>query len=139
MTWEQRRLVQVSFDAVRDQARPLMLLFYGKVFELDPSARRLFHNDIALQGRKLVDTLDTVTQALDHFDSLRPRLVELGRQHAGFGVRPEQYDVITTALLWALAQALGPDFDAPTRDAWKILLADVASVMKEGALQQQEM
>jgi hypothetical protein len=39
--------------------------------------------------------------------------------------------------LWALAQALGPDFDAPTRDAWKSLLADVASVMKEGALQQQ--
>jgi hemoglobin-like flavoprotein len=135
MTPEQRRLVQESFDAVRDQARPMTLLFYGRVFELDPSARRLFHNDLALQGRKLVDTLDTVTQALDRFESLRPRLIELGRLHAGFGVRVEQYDVITTALLWALAQALGPDFDAATRDAWKSVLAAITSVMKEGALQ----
>ena len=135
MTTEQRRLVRESFDAVRDQARPLMLLFYGKVFELDPQARRLFHNDLALQGKKLVDTLDTVTQALDRFDSLRPRLIELGRQHAGFGVRVEQYDIITTALLWALAQALGPDFDATTRDAWKSVLSAITAVMKEGALQ----
>src|SRR5262245_42309266 len=137
MTATQRRLVRDSFELLRQDARPFALLFYGKVFELDPSARRLFHNDIALQGRKLVDTLDTVTQALDHFDSLRPRLIELGRQHAGFGVRAEQYDVITRALLWGLAQALGPDCDAPTRDAWKSLLAAITSVMKEGALQQQ--
>jgi hypothetical protein len=27
------------------------LLFYGRLFELDPSARRLFHNDLAVQGR----------------------------------------------------------------------------------------
>jgi hemoglobin-like flavoprotein len=135
MTSKQRQLVRQSFDALRDQAGPFSLLFYGKLFELDPSARRLFHVDLALQGRKIVDTLATVTESLDRFESIRPRLANLGRQHAGYGVRPEQYDTITTALLWAIGQALGADFDAPTREAWKLALTAVSTAMIEGTHQ----
>ena len=133
MTSKQRQLVRQSFDLLHDQAGPVSLLFYGKVFELDPSARRLFHIDLALQGRKIVDTLATVIESLDRFESLRPRLADLGRQHAGYGVRPEQYDTITTALLWAFGQALGADFDSATRDAWTLALDAVSAAMQEGA------
>jgi hemoglobin-like flavoprotein len=133
MTAEQRRLVVDSFDVLREQSAPLSLLFYGKLFELDPSARRLFHNDLALQGRKLLETLETVTQSLDRFDAMRPRLADLGRQHAEYGVRAEQYDTAITALLWAIAQALGPDFDPMTRDAWTRALTAVSAAMKAGA------
>jgi hemoglobin-like flavoprotein len=135
MTSDQRRRVSESFDVVRDQGGPVSLLFYGRLFELDPSARRLFHNDLVLQGRKLVDTLAIVTESLDRFDAIRPRLANLGRQHAGYGVRPEQYDTIITALLWAIGQALGADFDPLTRDAWKVALEAVCTAMKDGALQ----
>jgi hemoglobin-like flavoprotein len=133
MTPEQRRLVKSSFDALRDQAGPVSLLFYGRLFELDPSARRLFHNDLMLQGRKLMDTLGWVAESLDRFDSMQARLSDLGRKHAGYGVRPEQYDTMANALLWALAQALGPDFDPSTRAAWMLALSSIAAVMKEGA------
>lgn len=133
MTFEQCRLVRQSFDPLRELAGPLSLLFYGKLFELDPSARRLFHNDLALQGRKLMETLAAVVESLDRLDSTRARLAELGRQHAGFGVRPEQYEMVIAALLWTLAQALGPDFDPPTRDAWTAALTAVCAAMKEGA------
>jgi hemoglobin-like flavoprotein len=133
MTPDERRLVKYSFDSLRDQAGPVSLLFYGKLFELDPSARRLFHNDLLLQGRKLMDTLSWVAESLDRFDSMHARLAELGRRHAGYGVRPEQYDTMTAALLWALAQALGPDFDPPTRAAWTRALSAIATVMKEAA------
>jgi hemoglobin-like flavoprotein len=130
MTAEQRRLVRDSFDVLRDQAEPVSLLFYGKLFELDPSARRLFHIDLAVQGRKLVDTLETVIQSLDSFDAIRPRLTDLGRRHAEYGVRPEQYDTVTVALLWAISQALGADFDRRTRDAWRLALDAVCAAMK---------
>jgi len=135
MTSDQRRLVRQSFEALRDQAGPVSLLFYGKLFEIDPSARRLFHNDLAVQGRKLVETLDTVVESLDRFESIRPRLGDLGREHAGYGVRPEQYDLVATALIWAIGQALGADFDRSTRDAWKLALTAVSAAMKEGAHQ----
>src|SRR5262245_62439582 len=114
----QRRLVRDSFDVIRPQMRPVSLLFYGKLFELDPSARRLFHIDIAVQGKKLMDTLDAVAEAIDRLETMRPKLLELGRQHADYGVRPEQYDTVMHALLWSFTQALGSDFDAPTREAW---------------------
>ena len=132
MTPQQRRLVQTSFDALREQAGPMGLLFYGKLLELDPGARRLFHIDLEVQVRKLMDTLGWVVRSLDEFDAMKERLGELGRQHAEYGVRFEQYDTITTALVWAIGQALGPDFDAATRDAWELAIRAVGSAMKEG-------
>ena len=133
MTPDQRRLVKQTYEPVREMAGPLALLFYGRLFELDPSARRLFHNDLALQGRKLMDTLDLLVASLDDFDALRERLFALGQRHRGYGVRPDQYTAVVSAFLWALGQALGPDFDAPTREAWRAVLTAVSRTMQEAA------
>lgn len=132
MTPTQRRLVRDSFELLREDARPLALLFYGRLFEMDPSARRLFHNDIALQGRKLMDMLTDVVNALDNFQPMRFRLAELGRKHAGYGVRPEQYETLTSALLWAIGQELEADFDPPTREAWHLAITSICAAMKAG-------
>ena len=133
MTPDQRRLVRQTYEPVREMAAPIALLFYGRLFELDPSARRLFHNDLAVQGRKLMDTLDLLVESLDDFDSVGDRLAALGERHRGYGVRLEQYASVVSALLWALGQALGPDFDAPTREAWRAVLTTVSSAMQKGA------
>jgi hemoglobin-like flavoprotein len=133
MTPRQRQLVRHSFEAVRDLSEPVALLFYGRLFELDPSARRLFHIDLAVQARKIIDMLRTVIESLDQFDSIRPKLAALGHQHVGYGVRLEQYETVSTALIWAIGQALGADFDPATREAWTQALADVCAAMKEGA------
>ena len=133
MTRTQQLLVRLSLDRLREEADPVTLLLYGKLFELDPSARRLFHNDIVAQGRKLMDTLDAIAGSLDRLESMRPRLMELGRVHAGYGVQASHYETLVKALIWAFAQALGPDFDAPTREAWRLALTRVAAVMQEGA------
>jgi hemoglobin-like flavoprotein len=137
MTHEQRQLVRQSLARLREDADPLSLLLYGKLFELDPSTRRLFHNDLVAQGRKLMATLDAIANSLDSFESMRPRLIELGRLHASYGIRPAHYDTLVNAVLWAFAQALGPDFDTPTREAWRLALARVGAVMQEGAAAQQ--
>lgn len=137
MTRDQRQLVRQSLDRLREEADPVTLLLYGKLFELDPSTRRLFHNDLAAQGRKLLDTLDAVAGSLDRFESVRPRLTELGRLHASYGVLPGHYETLVNALLWAFGQAMGPDFDARTREAWRLALQAVAAVMQEGAATRQ--
>ena len=133
MTREQRQLVRQSLDRLREEADPVTLLLYGKLFELDPSTRGLFHNDIIAQGRKLMDTLDAIAGSLDRLDSMRPRLIELGRVHATYGVAPAHYETLVTAMIWAFTQALGPDFDTRTREAWRLALVRVAAVMQEGA------
>ena len=80
-----------------------------------------------------MDTLDAIAGSLDRFESVRTRLTELGRLHASYGVLPAHYDTLVDALLWAFAQAVGPDFDTRTREAWRLALARVAAVMQEGA------
>src|SRR5215471_5111918 len=132
MTVAQRDLVRQSFELIREDAGPFMLLFYGKLFEMDPSARNLFHHDISLQGRKLMDMLADVVNSLDNFQSLRPRLAELGRKHASYGVRSEQYETLTSALLWAIAQLLEGNFNPAAKEAWRLALTTVCEAMKAG-------
>ena len=133
MTNAQRRLFRQTLEQVRHEAEPVTLLLYGKLFEIDPSLRPLFHNDLMAQGRKLIATLDAIADSLDRFEAVRPRLLELGRLHASYGIEPAHYEKLVTALLWAFGQALGPDFDEPARDAWRTVLTRVAGVMLEGA------
>ena len=45
-------------------------------------------------------------------------------------MRPEQYDTVTVALLWAIGQALGADFDTRTREAWTLAIEAVCAAMK---------
>jgi hypothetical protein len=47
-----------------------------------------------------MDMLASIVESLDNFEPLRARLIELGNKHATYGVRPEQSDVLKTALLW---------------------------------------
>ena len=55
MTHDQLELVTMSLDRLSEEADPVTLLLYGKLFELDPSVRRLFHNDLTAQGGKSMD------------------------------------------------------------------------------------
>ena len=71
---EQRLLILDSIESLREIAEPFSLLFYGKLFELDPSARRLFHIDLAVQGRKLMEMLGSVAESLNDFGPMRSRL-----------------------------------------------------------------
>jgi nitric oxide dioxygenase len=60
-----------------------------------------------------MDTIDLLVASLDDFEAVHARLSALGQRHRGYGVRPDQHTAVVSAFLWALGQALGPDFDAP--------------------------
>jgi hemoglobin-like flavoprotein len=126
----QRKVVRETFRMIRDQAGPVSLMFYGKLFELAPETRRLFQIDMAAQGKKLMATLEVVVESLDHFEALRDKVRELGRQHAEYGVKPADYDTVLAAINYTFAHALGPDFDAAAREAWRVILTEVSDVMR---------
>jgi hemoglobin-like flavoprotein len=135
MTYRQRQLVRESFPEIRGMAGPLSLLFYGRLFELAPSVRPMFRQEIEVQGRKLMDTLSVVVEHVDELDRLTPVLHAMGQRHTAYGVKPEHYAIVSKALIWALGQALGEAFDAELKGAWVGLIDGVSAVMKEGAAQ----
>lgn len=132
MTRYQAHLVRESFEVVREVAQPMTVLFYGRLFDLDPNLRPLFNIDIREQSRKLVAMLAMIVDSLETLDKLRPQLQELGRRHVGYGVRPEHYATLASALLWALGQALDTEFSTDVRAAWTEVIETISATMLEG-------
>ena len=127
------RMVRGSFPAIAGVSGPVAALFYGRLFELAPHVRPLFRQDIAVQGRKLMDMLTTLVGNLDRFDELEPLLKAMGQRHAGYGVRPEHYETVRSALIWAFGIALEEEFTPELKSAWSAVIEAVSAVMKEGA------
>jgi hemoglobin-like flavoprotein len=133
MTREQIELIESTWTQVagiKDQAAQL---FYGKLFELDPSLRPLFRGDLGEQGRKLMAVLGTVVAGLRRLEGLLPTVRELGRRHAGYGVTQAHYDTVGAALLWTLEQGLGSSFTPDVRAAWAGAYGVLAGTMKAAA------
>lgn len=130
MTDEQINLVRASFAKIELVAEEAAVLFYVRLFKLDPDLRRLFKTDIREQGLKLMQMLAVVVEGLDRLDRLIPAVRELGARHAGYGVEDRHYETVGAALLWMLEKALDDDFDAETNEAWAIAYNLLAQVMK---------
>ena len=121
-------MVQQTFEKVEPIADKAAELFYGRLFELDPSLKDLFKGDMAEQGRKLMLMIKTAVRGLNDLDAIVPAVQKLGVRHKGYGVKDEHYGVVGDALLWTLEQGLGHDFTGEVREAWTgvyLLLADV--------------
>jgi hemoglobin-like flavoprotein len=132
-TLTQKRLVQESFARVATIADEASVLFYRRLFELDPPLQQVFCGNIAEQPKKLMQMLTTVVKGLDNLDQLGPAIRELGRRHAMYGVIDVDYERVGAALLWTLEKTLGPAFTPETREAWVAIYGLVATAMMQGA------
>ena len=133
MTPRQKQIICESFPLIREIAIPVSLLFYGRLFDLDPSLRRLFKIDLKEQSKKLVATLDALVEGVDDWEKIVPVLRELGQRHVGYGVKEQHYDTVCSALVWAFGQALQPGFDDEVRAAWTAVIRAVNEQMNIGA------
>ena len=135
MTSQQIDLVQASFAQVRATPDAVAALFYDKLFELDPSLRPMFRGDLTEQGRKLMQMLSFAVSSLRRLEQIVPAVEDLGRRHAGYGVRDQHYATVAAALLWTLEQGLGVGFTPEVKEAWVAMYGIVTSAMQRGAAQ----
>jgi hemoglobin-like flavoprotein len=126
-------LVQETFRKVQPIADQAAALFYGRLFEIDPSTRALFRTtDMTEQGRKLMAAIGMVVASLRGMERIMPALAALGAKHAGYGVTPAQYETVGAALLWTLRQGLGTAFTKEVEQAWAAAYGAVAQAMQAG-------
>lgn len=134
MTTEtQKAKIIESWGKVAPIAEQAAEIFYAKLFELDPSLRRLFKSDMRAQGAKLMKTIALAVASLNTLPTLLPILEDLGRRHVKYGVRREHYDTVGVALIHALRVGLGAAFTAETEQAWLALYARISRVMLDAA------
>ena len=133
MTSAEKNLVQATFATLVPIADQAAALFYGRLFEMDPSLRPLFKGDLGEQGRKLMQMIGVAVRGLDTLDQLVPAVNDLGRRHAGYGVTDAHYDTVGGALLWTLEKGLGSAFTPDVKAAWTTVYTVLATTMKAGA------
>ena len=136
ITARQKELVQSSFAKVEPIADTAAEIFYNKLFEYDPSLKKLFRSDMKAQGRKLMSALKIAVKSLDNLDSLVPILENMAVQHLGYGVKEKDYTTVGNALLFALKTGLGDAWTPELRQAWVDTYRIVAQVMKAAAYKQ---
>jgi len=133
MTPNQIDLVQRSWAEVLPMGEAAVLMFYERLFFVDPSLRIMFRGDMQRQARKVLEMMSFTVAGLKRVHEIVPLVQALGRRHAEYGVRDEHYDTVGAALLWTLAQGLGATFTPAVREAWTAAYALLADTMKGAA------
>lgn len=144
MTPAQIRIVQRTFAKLEHNATDFSAIFYDRLFALAPETRALFRSDLKAQHAKFMKVVAEVVRlhlrALISLpvtskagtESAIPGADWAGHMHLAYGVKPEHYAVMKEALLWALSQTLGREFDKAAADAWSSAYDILADAMRTG-------
>jgi hemoglobin-like flavoprotein len=131
MTPFQKKLIRATWAEVLPLGGQATVLFYRRLFEIDPSTRALFRDtDMVQQRKKLLHVLGVAVSSLDNLGALTKTVEDLGRRHAGYGVKDAHYDSVGAALLWTLEQGLGRAWTPDVALAWTEIYTLLAGVMR---------
>ncbi len=130
---QQVQLVQTSFTKLLTKADQTAKIFYSRLFELSPSFQPMFRSDMVIQRQKLMSTLQVAVNGLSDLKQILSAVEDLGRRHAGYGVKPEYYETVGQALIYALQQQLGAEFTPKVKAAWIEAYSLLSNIMKTAA------
>lgn len=133
MKSSQIALVQSTFDRILPISDVAAQIFYDRLFKVDPSLRRLFHGDLRMQGKKLMDAVSIIVGNLSRPDRIVPGIRALGRRHVAYGVQEQHYDAFGEALMFVLDHALGDGFTPEVQSAWSAAYTLLSETMKDAA------
>lgn len=108
-------------------------LFYDILFREHPSTRALFKSNSLNAQRTMLSK--TLVAAIDHLEDdawLSEHLTPLGKDHVGYGVTPEMYDWVGSALTASLAEICDEEWTIAHEQAWKEAYARLSAIMRRG-------
>jgi class 3 adenylate cyclase/hemoglobin-like flavoprotein len=129
-------IVQNQIDPLIVRGQEFVTRFYDNLFASSPELQQLFGTrSMSRQKDLFLGALAGAVRELRNPERLRQALGSLGDRHAGYGVRAEYYSVAGGALLQAMEETLGPEFDESARRAWTTVFQQVTDAMKRSPVQ----
>ena len=119
MTQKQIELVKSSWSLV-SAIDPIIVgdLFYNRLFEIAPQVKHMFRNPIPEQSKKLIAMINYVIIKLDKLEDIIGEVGKLAQRHTNYGVKPEHYTIVGSALIWTLGKGLGEFWNDELKEAW---------------------
>lgn len=132
------RLLQASFAEVMAIRTQAAVLFYERLFAIDPALKPLFHDaDMRSQEMKLMAALALVVGKLRQLDEVIPALEGLAVKHVAYGVEESHYATVGQALIETLSLAFAERFTPELRTAWLAAYGAISGVMIAAAAKSQ--
>jgi hemoglobin-like flavoprotein len=125
--------LETSFQQIARPESRFADRVYTRLFEACPHLRSLFPADMTRQKEKLVASLRVVIDHLREPETVRSKLLDLGRAHVGFGAKPEHYPIVTLMIVGAMSDVYGPSWTRELADDWTSAIQLVSSIMIQGA------
>jgi hemoglobin-like flavoprotein len=69
---------------------------------------------------------------IDHFESLRPHLLELGKRHRKYGAQTNHFEVVKAVFILSIQYVLRGKCNETMGVAWSKYINDISQVMIEG-------
>ncbi len=121
--------LRASYDKTREQDIRLAEIFYAKLFTAAPHLRSMFSTDVREQARKLTGALDMIVANLASPEENSAMLTAMGKRHAGYGAKPEHYELVTDLLVESMRELLGDDAPNQTLEEWRTALRLISRQM----------
>ena len=129
MTPAQIDRVRRSFGQVVLNLDQVSDAFCEHLTRLDSGRSVVFGGDPMLQRIKVGAALAGLVASIGQLDRIRAPLADLGRERAGQGVDVDHYVMVGEALVAALQEVLGEEFDGTTHRAWLLAYGQVVRAM----------
>lgn len=121
MTDRKTLIIKTTWSYVMTQPELTGELFYGKLFELDPTLRQMFPENMEGQMHKLINMITYMVSRLQTLPQIQKDIDAMAIRHTGYGVKDEHYALVGKALLWVLEDRLEGQWDEEAAQAWSEL------------------
>lgn len=122
-------LLRESLVYLQERKQLAASVFYENLFEIDPSLRPLFGEDLTEQSNKALFAFGAVVAQIHDIDACREMTRRLAVRHVAYGVTPEHYPKVGAAVLATVSMVMGSEMTPPIEIAWQRAYDAVADAM----------
>ncbi|RHY77807.1 hypothetical protein DYB38_011273 [Aphanomyces astaci] len=110
--------------------------FYTRLFEVAPEVRSLFRSSIIVQGKALINIVQSIANGVNSADAIAS-VVELAYRHNQYGVKMQYYNVLGRVLLEVLRDCTGHELwtnelDVGWRTVYAYMMTTMAPILYHG-------
>ena len=131
MKIKNRLIVKKCIDDLSSDMETLSPLFYKALFHLDIQLKTVFSGNVVFLNRKFANMLATLKN-VKHLENISDSISKMGQRHIlQYGAEIKHFPLMKQALLIALKEFLGKNYNENLEKAWSSVFDEVAQIMAQ--------
>ena len=131
MKIKNRLIVKECIENLSFDMEKLSPLFYKALFHLDIQLKTVFPGNVVFLNRKFANMLATLKN-VKHLENISDSISKMGQRHIlQYGAEIKYFPIMKQALLIALKEFLGKNYNDDLEKAWSGVFDEVAQIMEQ--------